>query len=91
MTSLEGVWRTGVRAAELETLMLLSSRGYPLLTVANGPLLARRSWWVWRVHRSGGLLCNLANSWYLPAEIRSLVSWVAVTIPRIFQIMGTVP
>jgi hypothetical protein len=42
MTSLEGVWRTGVRAAELETLVLLSSRGYPLLTVANGPLMARR-------------------------------------------------
>ena len=44
MTSLEGVWRTGVRAAELETLMLLSSRGCPLITVANGPLMARRSW-----------------------------------------------
>ena len=28
---------------ELETLMLLSSRGCPLLTVANGPLMARRS------------------------------------------------
>ena len=41
MTSLEGVWRTAVRAAELESLMLLSNRGYPLLTVANGPLMAR--------------------------------------------------
>lgn len=44
MTSLEGVWRTGVRAVELETLMLVSSRGYPLLTMANGPLMAWRSW-----------------------------------------------
>jgi hypothetical protein len=44
MTSLEGVWRTGVRAAELETLMLLGSRGCLLITVANGPLMARRSW-----------------------------------------------
>jgi len=43
MASLEGVWRTAVRAAELETLMLLSSRGCPLFTVANGPLMARRS------------------------------------------------
>ncbi len=43
MTSLEGVWNTGVRSAELETLMLLGSRGCPLLTVANGPLMARRS------------------------------------------------
>jgi hypothetical protein len=40
MTSLEGVWRPGVRAAELQTLMLLSSRGYPLLTMVNGPLMA---------------------------------------------------
>jgi hypothetical protein len=44
MTSLEGVWRTGVRAVELETLMLVSSRGYPLLTMVNGPLMAWRSW-----------------------------------------------
>jgi len=44
ITSLEGVWRTGVRAAELETLMLLGSRGCPLITLANGPLMARRSW-----------------------------------------------
>ena len=43
-TSLEGVWRTGVRAVELETLMLVSSRGYPLLTMVNGPLMAWRSW-----------------------------------------------
>jgi hypothetical protein len=38
--SLEGVWRTAVRAVELETLMLVSSRGYPLLTMVNGPLMA---------------------------------------------------
>ena len=44
MTSLEGVWRTGVRAVELETLMLVSSRGYPLLTMVNGPIMAWRSW-----------------------------------------------
>ena len=44
ITSLEGVWRTGVRAVELETLMLVSSRGYPLLTMVNGPLKAWRSW-----------------------------------------------
>ena len=43
MTSWEAVWRTVVRATELETLMLLSNRGCPLLTVANGPLMARRS------------------------------------------------
>jgi hypothetical protein len=43
MTSLEGVWRTRVRAVELETLMILSSRGYPLLTMVNGPVMARRS------------------------------------------------
>jgi hypothetical protein len=36
MTSLEGVWCTGVRAVELETLMLVGSRGYPLLTMAYG-------------------------------------------------------
>ena len=40
MTSLEGVRHTGVRAVELETLMLVSSRGYPLLTMVNGPLMA---------------------------------------------------
>ena len=50
MTSLEGVWRTGVRAVELETLLLVSSRGYPLLTMVNGPLkpgfdIIR---WAWR-------------------------------------------
>jgi hypothetical protein len=44
IASLEGVWRTGVRAVELETLMLVSSRGYPLLTMVNGPLMAWRSW-----------------------------------------------
>ena len=44
MTSLEGVWRTAVRAVELESLMLVSSRGYPLLTMVNGPLMAWRSW-----------------------------------------------
>ena len=44
IASLEGVWRTGVRAAELETFMLASSRGYPLLTMVNGPLMAWRSW-----------------------------------------------
>jgi hypothetical protein len=43
-SSLEGVWRTGVRAVELETLMLVSSHGYPLLTMVNGPLMAWRSW-----------------------------------------------
>ena len=43
MTSLEGVWRTAVRAAELETLMLLGSRGCPLLTVANGPAIFRHA------------------------------------------------
>jgi len=47
MTSLEGVWRIAVRTADLETSMLLSSRGWPLLTVANGPLLARRSCGAW--------------------------------------------
>jgi hypothetical protein len=31
------------RVVVLETLMLLSSRGCPLLTVANGPLMAWRS------------------------------------------------
>ena len=41
MTSLEGVWHAGVRAAELETLMLPSSRDCPLFPVANGPLMAR--------------------------------------------------
>jgi hypothetical protein len=44
MTSLEGVWRTVLRAVELETLMLVSSRGLPLLTMVNGPLMAWRSW-----------------------------------------------
>jgi hypothetical protein len=32
-----------VRAAELETLMLLGSRSWPLLSVADGPQMARRS------------------------------------------------
>jgi hypothetical protein len=41
-TSLEGVWCTAVRATELETLMFLSGRGWPLVTVVNGPLMARR-------------------------------------------------
>ena len=35
---LEGVWRTTVRAAELESLVFLSSRSCPLLTVVNGLL-----------------------------------------------------
>lgn len=39
IASLEGVCRTAVRVAELETLMLISSRGCPLVTMANGPLL----------------------------------------------------
>jgi hypothetical protein len=42
-------------------------------------------------HGSGGRLCDLANLWHLPAEIRSLTFWVAVIIPRIFRIMGTAP
>jgi hypothetical protein len=37
MTSLEGVRRTAVTAAELGTLMLVSVRGWPLLNLANGP------------------------------------------------------
>jgi hypothetical protein len=40
IASLEGVWRTAVRTVELETLMLVSSRGYPLLTMVNGLLMA---------------------------------------------------
>jgi hypothetical protein len=44
MTSLEGVGRTTIRAAELETLVLLSSRSSPLLTLVNGLLMAWRSW-----------------------------------------------
>ena len=43
-TSLEGVWCTAIRAAELKVSILLSSRGCPLFTVANGPLMAWRSW-----------------------------------------------
>ena len=35
--SLEGVWRTVVRAAELDTSMFRSGRGWPLVTVVNGP------------------------------------------------------
>jgi hypothetical protein len=42
ITSLEGVWRTAVRAAELDTLMFFSGRSWPLVTVVNGPLMARR-------------------------------------------------
>jgi hypothetical protein len=42
MTSLEAVWRTAVTAAELETLILLSSRGCPSVAATNGPLMARR-------------------------------------------------
>jgi hypothetical protein len=38
MTSLEGVLSRAVRAAELEVSILLSNRGCPLFTVANGPL-----------------------------------------------------
>jgi hypothetical protein len=44
ITSLEGVLRTAVRTAELATPMLPSTRDSPLLTVANGPLMARRSY-----------------------------------------------
>jgi len=42
ITSLEGVCRTAVRATQLGTLMLVSVRGGPLITVANGPLMAWR-------------------------------------------------
>ncbi len=42
MTSLEGVWCTAVRVAELDALMFLSGRSWPLVTVVNGPLMARR-------------------------------------------------
>ena len=41
--SLEGVWRTVVSAAELETLMLLNSRSCTLLTVVNGPAISRHA------------------------------------------------
>ena len=37
ITSLEGVWCTAIRAAELEVSILLSSRGCPPFTVANRP------------------------------------------------------
>jgi hypothetical protein len=43
MTSLEGVCRTAVRAADLANPILLSSRYWPLLTLGYGPLMARRS------------------------------------------------
>ena len=45
IASLEGVWRTAVRAAELKTLLLPTSRGYPLFAAANGPLMARPVPW----------------------------------------------
>ena len=74
MPSLEGVWRTAVRAAELLTLLLLGGRGCPLVTVANGPLMARRSWWSWSAHGSGGGRPHLSNLCTLPAWTRSLIS-----------------
>jgi hypothetical protein len=43
IASLEGVWRTVVRATELETLMLLNSRSCTLLTVVNGPAISKHA------------------------------------------------
>ena len=70
MTSLEGVWRTGVSAAELETLMLLSSRGCPLITVANGPVMARRSW---PILRQAAIRPSVFQAGHIPSCHRSCV------------------
>jgi hypothetical protein len=44
MTSLEGVSRPAVNAAELGASLSLGDRGCPLFTVSNGPLMARARW-----------------------------------------------
>jgi len=42
IASLEGVWGTAIRATELEAYMLLSSRNFPFVIVANDPLMDLR-------------------------------------------------
>jgi hypothetical protein len=45
MTSLEGVPPGAVVGADLHVGVSGGSRGLPLFTLANGTLMARRSWW----------------------------------------------
>jgi hypothetical protein len=84
MTSLEGVWRTTVRAAELATPMLLSSRDCPLVTVAYGPLMARRSW---GTSTPGHLACGTSAVHLLPLIIPLLLARLSAPITR-FRLLG---
>jgi hypothetical protein len=54
MTSLEGVPQRAVMALDVHVWVPGGGRDSPLVAAVNGTLMARRFWWSWCAHGSGG-------------------------------------
>jgi hypothetical protein len=87
MTSLEGVPQRVVRPADVHVFLSGGGRDSPLVAVANGTLMARRSSWSWCAHGSGVRSSNLTNLCALPAHTLSLLLAAGRFIPHMFRIM----